>query len=796
MTDEKNLVTRAKNIFSNISLFWNKPPHGNYMTFKEIVSLSIGGIGVKFIITCTLAMILSTSNFLIGNVIGIDQKTIYILYVISVISSFPLTALRASIIDNTRSKKGKYRPYLVSMGIPTLVISLIFIWAPYEVMNHFQKCVVVLICNIGFQFFYNFYSDIYTNYVVVLSPNTQERASVSSIKAVTDSFAPSIINIIIPLGAKLITGQDTLDKLIVYRYLYTPLLLLGFVISLIAYVNTSEKIVQAKTHIIQVKFMNALRAVAKNKYFWIISLAGWIGFLESSYAVILQWLYNYQHVCSAGVYTIVTTIYSNASFWGMLFAPALIKRYGKKNLLVATNLLNVLFIAAMYPVIRYVDPKFMIWFLLICLFANGAVCAVAHIITPCINADIRDYQQYITGERIDGMYSAVGLIGTVIMLLTSGVLPFLYEKGGINTQKALELGINLNDPNQNVYHVLYNTDVFYTVIGILIASSVIGAFLNVIPYFFYDLSEAKQQGYVKVLKVRAGFEDYGNNVLTDKDLVEVIDIIKEAQEYAQKELVKLNKKPVGNETKKEARERFLHDIETNNLIISSRIVVDELNLYNTDFGKFQLDIANQIYSVGLDSLVLTSDDVVIRAKSMPSDTLDNKKFRKYAIEKAKQLKISKKIILRNYPDGLEEFDSSILSDLTVRENELIEKTEKAIRALKSASNSKDNALADKYKKELDVLKIKRKSLDKEIKKAIDENSVYHRAARPFLDSRNILVRAENYKKFDEIASKYDEAKIANELAEKLKKEEERLEREKKTYEDKLLSEKKSRKIKK
>ena len=30
---------------------------------------------------------------------------------------------------------------------------------------------------------------------------------------------------------------------------------------------------------------------------------------------------------------------------------------------------------------------------------------------PSIQGDIRDYQQYTTGERIDGMFAAVGLIG-------------------------------------------------------------------------------------------------------------------------------------------------------------------------------------------------------------------------------------------------------------------------------------------------------------------------------------------------------------------------------------------------
>ncbi len=79
----------------------------------------------------------------------------------------------------------------------------------------------------------------------------------------------------------------------VYRLVFPILGLLGSALLVIVYANTQEKIIQAKTHVIQIKFTDAFKAVAKNKYFWIISLAGWIGFLEMAYTNILAWLYNY-----------------------------------------------------------------------------------------------------------------------------------------------------------------------------------------------------------------------------------------------------------------------------------------------------------------------------------------------------------------------------------------------------------------------------------------------------------------------------------------------------------------------
>ena len=90
-----NLVTTVKNGFSKVRTYWKTPPLGNYMNFKEIVSLAGGGIGVKFIITCVSGVLLSATNVFVGNTIGIEPMNMYLIYILAVIISFPLTMLRA-----------------------------------------------------------------------------------------------------------------------------------------------------------------------------------------------------------------------------------------------------------------------------------------------------------------------------------------------------------------------------------------------------------------------------------------------------------------------------------------------------------------------------------------------------------------------------------------------------------------------------------------------------------------------------------------------------------------------------
>lgn len=797
-------MNNIRKFISDAKIYWKRPPAGRYMPYKEIVSYAVGGIGAYFLIYVIQQLTLAVNNFIIGNVIGIQPGILYVIYVISVISGFPSTAIRATIIDNTRNKKGKYRPYIMSMGIPTCILAIGFVLVPYEnIESQYIKAAIILLFNIGFQFFYMFFYDSYENLIMVLSPNTIERSDATAVKAIVYSIAPSITTAVIPIAAKFLTG-GSITNFNLYRILYPIFSIIGILLSTIVYANTQEKIVQARTHAVQIKFFDALKAVAKNKYFWIISLAGWLGFLESSYGVILNWLYEYKKACSPEEFTIIGLIYGNASFWGMLFAPFAIRRFGKRNVLVFTNIMNIFFIALMYPIIE-AHPENMIWMVLICLFMNGVVGAFAHILTPSLNADIRDYQQFVTGERIDGMFSTVGLIGSVITLLMSGVLPTVYTACGINettlaqksgeiTQimtKYLKEGETLRE--LTTYDVLYIDSIFDKVMLALIMLSVVGAIINVVPYFFYDLSEVKQQGMVKVLKLRALFEDYGNNALSDRDLVEAIDMINEAKEYSAKEPVEFKKKAVKAKlgvTGKELRKACKEARELNEKIEVSKIVVKELNKFSDPVVQVQFEQAKKIYAAGLAGLTNVQPDEVERARALPASNEQEKAIRKNAIELAKLRRSCAHAIIAKHNGKIEAFDTSIFEPLFEKEDALNDALTDAYLKLSDAKKAKDKEKVLQIKETIKELKAERKVVASKIKDATEQNSVYTRLAKPYTDAKRLVVQEENYQHYDEIVSMYDEAKVrADEQRRKEEEEAARLEAEKEAYAAQLKAEK-------
>lgn len=781
MASETSIKQKALGLIDNVRFYWKEPPKGRFMSFKEIVAYAGGGIGAYFIISMGMALVVSTTNMIVGGAIGIGAMDMYYLYLIATLANIPLTGIRANMIDNTRGKGGKYRPYLLSMGIPTALIALGYVWFPYEKLELFFSgqifgksssyvitCAVVLIFNLLLQFFFNFFNDAYTNLIHVLSPNTQERTDVLAIKSVVYSLAPSIINIVLPLIAQFATNNNLYD-IRVYRIAYPVFAIIGIALTIVVFANTEEKIVQAKTHTIQISFIDSFKAVAKNKYFWIIALAGWIGFLESAYGNILTWSYNYGHTCSGGTFAIIQTLTGNAALWGMLLAPICIKKWGKKKVLIAVNTANVICILAM--IINMQN----IWWLFICVYFNWLVGAFEQITTPAIQADIRDYQQYKSGERIDGMFATVLTIGNIVTLLTSAILPAVQEHYGVYEGNGYKIPFDILDVTKGEPGLLYK------LMGALIIMAAVGAFLNMVPYLFYDFTEKKQKSVIRVLQVRSLFEDYGNNALDNHQIVEAIDLVNNAREMAAcqpKEVSKNDYKNISDKLeRKMAKQAYRDALNYNEEIEISKFVCDELDKFNSDLFKHKVAVYTDIYAQGLNAIKDININAVKvelnKAKALPKNTPKEKEFRSFEIELAKS-KISAKKSYDKYYGSVNEFvepDMAALTALFDKEDNIDSKIFELTEEMTLAKKEDDKETVNRLKAEIKSLSNDKKAIQKDTKALMDEFAKFNRAAKPFNDAKKLLVQQENYSHFDEIAALYDEAKTKAEEEDRIKEEE-------------------------
>ena len=694
---------KIKGLISNVKQYWNTPAEGNYVPYKEVVNLGVAGFGIHWASTLGNAIGLSASNFIVGASIGLQPVHLQIMLIIANIVGIPIGIFRGWYFDNHKLPGGKFIPIMLKTPIPIAVISTLFVWLPYENMEYWTKVVVVWIGFMILSIFLGFYNEAFAFFKQVITPNAQERANVSSISQILYSFAPTVTSLVVPTIAGLTWGMDNIWT---YRVIYPGFTIVGLIVLFIFTPKLKERIIIAKRPVEYVSLMDSLREVAKNKYFWIINLGSWMGFLEGSSAVLVNWTFNYSDGGAHKAYMgLATTLISNAALWAMMLAPFAIKLMGKRNLLIVHNTINVVLYAILFLVYKNV--------LLMCIvvYLNTFVNTFSNVYTPNINADMRDYHQWKTGVRVDGLFTPLTLIGTILGFFTGLVLPAIYEKMGLKED----------------YSVLYNDEMRNNLFTVLIICSIIGSIMNLIPYLFYDLTEKKHRGYVNVLKIRAMFEDYGNGELEDAQLVDAMKIIKGANENLQKKIIDKSALKLARKTKNKGailaeKEKIREAKKHNEYVDGLPIVVEELNKFNTERYKAKLVSAKNTVAFGEIYLYSNLKEEKNLAKRLPKKTEEEKAIRADALQLVREKKRSMKLLLKYGEENLVLPDEKRAEEIRNREYN----TEK-----------------------------ERREIKKELKAYTKGVSVYRRITKPYYDAKNLIIQAENYSHLDEIEKMYE-----------------------------------------
>ena len=130
-----------RNLFQTIGFYvkdffaqWNTPAkEGYYLSNKEFMAYAVGGMGVQ-------GMGILTQYFAIANglhlayVYNFDQNIVlYTTWIVAILSLFR-APLVGWLVDNTNTKWGKYRPYLLFSGL----LSVVCFWLLAFIPNMFM----------------------------------------------------------------------------------------------------------------------------------------------------------------------------------------------------------------------------------------------------------------------------------------------------------------------------------------------------------------------------------------------------------------------------------------------------------------------------------------------------------------------------------------------------------------------------------------------------------------------------------------------------------------------------------
>lgn len=712
----KETVIKARGIVTDVTSHWSKPAKGNYVSYKEILNLGVGGIGVQFFTIVLAYFSLSSSSTLMGATLGIQPMHMQFIGIIMSGLGTLIAIGRNSMIDNTHTRMGKFRPYIVFSGIPVLVLAFIFVFLDFDKMSYTEKLAYATVFTFIIGCILPLYSESYNSLPSVITPNSEERGKVVAINAFLYSIAPTIYYFIVPMLADKTGGYTDIRT---YKWVVMPFAVVGLALGMFAAFGTKERIVVPKTYIPKVNTIRSSLGVFKNKYWVITTISATIGFLEGGISNLLNWsfMYDSQDYKLMGV---VNTILGTSATIAFVLAPILIKRIGARGALLLKEGMNVVFIALMLFSYKNIYFFFVAWYL------NQIFSSLVLVVNPVIGADTKDYHQYITGERIDMTFNTAQMILTPIGYLTGLVIPYFFESYGIT---------------QN-YDILFDPMVRDNVFRILCILAIVGAFLQFAPLVFYDLTQTKHRNIIKVLKVRAMFEDYANQVVTEEELIDTMKQVESAEHYYYRETPDLS---LLNEHLKQAK-RLPHDTGADRTVRrsairearkelseakrviqekeSAQILVDELNKFDTPALRYRLMVSKKLTEQSVDNLMIQTGEYLLMASRLPESTKKEKAFKRAELRRARRIEKMPQKIAKKYPGGIAEPNP----------NELPE-------ALLLPDGTKEE---QKFKK-------------RAIKAAEHNIKLYHTIANEYVQAQKLLVTASHYDRLEEIRAVYKNA---------------------------------------
>lgn len=513
-----------------IKRYWKKPKESNDVSIKEVSCLVIGTGGQS-----TIGMLSSYTAFAISTPLMISYfkmstAEFFLTTIFFAIITLIKTPIIGMILDNTNSRRGKFHPFVFWCGLLSVIFfslipfipeawvgtKLISFTIPAIPIMGIQKAsavsislavVVVLMLTMFTNIVFTLLGHVAAGIEQTITTNSQERSGIMAVKNLLGNLPNSVINVFLPLFAGaffLVDGQKGtgMNNVMTYRVFFPIIGILGFGMLMFMYFGTKERIVVSKQYRAKVKFFDSAKVLAKNRYFWIILIFGLFSGIRGSANI-------YYYVCIYSLksevwLSICNIVINNALVPGSLFGPLLIKKFGKRKIMITTS---VTFLLATLLQLAFLSNPYMI---LVCIFLQN-LSAGFGFITGIMTADALDWQQYKTNKRLEGFWQNYAtLLSTILGIFTAMLQPLFLSMGGVGFGEAIGDVISGSDVAGQA--IIYRQ---LTLVG------VVGGVLCILPMIFYNLTEAKHREIIMSLHIRAAVDNHNAGVLSDDDVVNV-----------------------------------------------------------------------------------------------------------------------------------------------------------------------------------------------------------------------------------------------------------------------------------
>jgi len=492
VTKKENVFTKLGGAVKSIVKDWNKPSGNNVVPNKEIAAFSFGGIGFKTLTAFGQYIQLAVSCLLLGSVYGIDAAHFAILFVISTVIGIAKTPLVSWIMDNTNTRFGKLRPYILFAGIPTVVgiIGLCF-WVPIDGSLTARMIAIGVFYNI-FLIGQQILLSAYAGLSQVITQNSGERNKILTISEFIANLGPSLLQLLFPTLAALIYGTEAAEEGRValtyiksYRLLFPIFAIVSLALGLLVLFFVKERAVvvtKEKEKKEEVKFVEGLKLVSKNYDFWAVTISRFFKGIKDWVVALMSWIFVYQFIGIDGYLGVATTVVTFGATIGMFLSPFIMKKFGNGKSAFGAFMLSAIATFAMIFTFK-IHVMFFIIFMFIFYIAMGP----QYILQTSITADALDEIQLKSGKRVEGFaQNFQAMFETLGGVASMGISLPLYAHYGLE--------------GEEIDAVLKVADIREPVILWTIVAATAAAFISAIPFLFCKMTNKRHEEIVAELK--------------------------------------------------------------------------------------------------------------------------------------------------------------------------------------------------------------------------------------------------------------------------------------------------------
>lgn len=518
---DKKFGKRVAAFGGNLKRFWKEPPKGRFLNLREILRLGVSSLGISFIANLVSMYVTVSQVPLIYDMGNSGTLHATIMYAVASVLALIVTPFYGRMIQRTKSKFGRYKPYILFLAPVVAILGAASIWSPQN-LNQTQRIIYVYVLCTPTLLVWNLWHNTFNLFPGVFTPNQQERADIWGPIGLVIGFAPTIMNALRGILVRLFHSD-----IIVSRIYAIFCAVVGIALT-IALIGVKERVfvTQEEEKKEKISTIEGLKMIVKNKPLMIFTLALCLGCLKNtidlSWDIIARVKYATTMENAAAICSSLSLVVGFAATPNMILLPWMTRKFNNRTILLfwQTCNLSANLVCALIGLQHFPQGSWSPYVITIIRFVTMFNCLGS--LQPLILSEIGDLQQAKSGYRLEGFIQTFAYQLVLVVSQAAAFIPAIIQKEmGYNPANyQVKEGIDMVSPELIKIAENYG--------NVALWLSAASSALMLICLLFYNYNKKKHAEVIAQLKATSvNSEEIANEQGSLNMLEDVVDGTKE-----------------------------------------------------------------------------------------------------------------------------------------------------------------------------------------------------------------------------------------------------------------------------